>query len=101
MRDDDDGAEGDGSQGRREADARDRISERGRSRKEAHDAEDDEEGDEDEDDSEDENKARVQGSAKKASARLRECCRQAQAEVISNSSNEIHQTWPKPFSRAL
>ena len=26
---------------------------------------------------------------------------QAQAEVVSNSINKIHQTWPKPFSRTL
>ena len=30
-----------------------------------------------------------------------ECYRQAQAAVVSNSRNKIHQTWPKPFSRAL
>ena len=28
-------------------------------------------------------------------------CKQAQAEVVSNSSNKIHQTWLKPFSKAL
>ena len=39
----------------------------------------------------------LQGSAK----RLRDCCRQAQAEVGSNSRNKIHPTWPKPFSHAL
>ena len=33
--------------------------------------------------------------------RLRECCRQGQADVVSNSSNNIHQTWGPPFSRAL
>ena len=32
---------------------------------------------------------------------MRECCRQSQAEVVSNSSNRIHQTWGPPFSRAL
>ena len=37
----------------------------------------------------------------KALARLRECCRQAQAGVVSNSKNKIHQTWQEPFSRAL
>ena len=31
--------------------------------------------------------------------RLRECCRQSQAEVVSKSSNKIHQTWGPPFSR--
>ena len=41
------------------------------------------------------------GLGKKASARLCECCRQAQAGVVSNSTNKIHQTWPRPFSRAL
>ena len=35
-----------------------------------------------------------------ALARLRECCRHAQAEVASNSRNKIYQTWPKPFRRA-
>ena len=46
----------------------------------------------------------LQGSAK----RLRPGCvnaagklRQAQAEVVSNNRNKIHQTWPKPFSQAL
>ena len=29
------------------------------------------------------------------------CCRQSQAEAISNSRNKIHQTWAPPFSRAL
>ena len=58
--DDDDEAEGDVSRGRREADARDRISKR---RKGAHDAEDDEEGEEDEYDSEDEHKARAVSSS--------------------------------------
>ena len=33
--------------------------------------------------------------------RLCECCRQGQAEVMSNSSNNIHQTWGPPFSRSL
>ena len=32
---------------------------------------------------------------------MRECCRQSQAEVVSNSRNKIHQTWGPPFSRAL
>ena len=30
-----------------------------------------------------------------------QCCRQGQTEVVSNSSNKIHQTWGTPFSRAL
>ena len=39
-------------------------------------------------------KVSVQGLAK----RLRECCRQSQVEVVSKSSNKIHQTWGLPFS---
>ena len=34
----------------------------------------------------------------KTLARLGECRRQAQADVVSNSRNKIHQTLPKPFS---
>ena len=45
--------------------------------------------------------AQCTGLGLKASARLCECCRQARAGVVSNSTNKIHQTWPKPFSRAL
>ena len=37
----------------------------------------------------------------KAGLRLRECFRQRQAEVVSNTRNKIHQTWGPPFSRAL
>ena len=33
--------------------------------------------------------------------RLRECCRQSKAEVVSNSRNKFHQTWGLPSSRAL
>ena len=33
--------------------------------------------------------------------RLRECCRQGQAEVVSKSSNKSHQTWGAHLSRAL
>ena len=33
--------------------------------------------------------------------RLPECCRQAEAEVICNSRNKIHQTWEQPYSEAL
>ena len=33
--------------------------------------------------------------------RLRECCRQSQAELVSKSRNNIHQTWGPPYSRAL
>ena len=43
----------------------------------------------------------IQGSAKRWSPGLRECCRQSQAEVVSKSINKIHQTWGPPFSRAL
>ena len=33
--------------------------------------------------------------------RLRECCRQVEAEVGSNSRNKIHKTWEQPYSAAL
>ena len=33
--------------------------------------------------------------------RLREWCRQSQAEEVSKSRNKIHQSWGPPFSRAL
>ena len=33
--------------------------------------------------------------------RLRECCRESQAEVVIKSSNKIIQTWGSPFSRAF
>ena len=32
--------------------------------------------------------------------RLRECCRQSQADVVSMSSNKIHQTWCTDFCSA-
>ena len=32
---------------------------------------------------------------------MRECCRQVEAEVLSNSRNKIHQTWGLPYSGAL
>ena len=38
------------------------------------------------------------GFGQKVVPRLCECCRQNQAEVVSNSRNKLHQTWPKPFS---
>ena len=38
---------------------------------------------------------------KKVVPRLRECCRQSQAEEVSNSSEKIHQTWRPPFVTAL
>ena len=41
------------------------------------------------------------GHGQKVVPRLRECCRQSQAEVVSKSSSKIHQTWGPPFSRAL
>ena len=41
------------------------------------------------------------GLSKKVVPRLRECCRQTQAEVVSKSSNKNHQTWELPFSPAL
>ena len=41
------------------------------------------------------------GLSQKTSARLSECCRQIEAEVVSNSSNKIHQTWLEPFSQTL
>ena len=33
--------------------------------------------------------------------KLCECHRQGQAEVVSNSSKKIHQTWGPPFSRVI
>ena len=41
------------------------------------------------------------GLGKKVVPRLCECCRQSQAEVVSKSSNKIHQTWGPPFSQTL
>ena len=41
------------------------------------------------------------GLGKKAVPRLREWCRQSQAEVVSNSRNKIHQTWGPPIIWAL
>ena len=32
---------------------------------------------------------------------MRECCRQVEAEEVSNSRNKIHQTTYKPFSESL
>ena len=43
----------------------------------------------------------VQGSVEKVVPGLRECCRQSQAEVVSNIRNEIYQACPLPFSRPL
>ena len=39
--------------------------------------------------------------AKRVLPRLRECSRQVEAEVVSNSSNKIHQTWEALFWRPL
>ena len=33
--------------------------------------------------------------------RLRECCRQVKAEEVSNSRNNIHQTWERPYRDSL
>ena len=41
------------------------------------------------------------GVGEKDPARLRECCRQDQAEVVSISRGKVHHTWGPPFSRAL
>ena len=43
----------------------------------------------------------LQGWAKLPFPRLRECCRQVEAEVVSNSQNKIHQTWERKFSPPL
>ena len=37
----------------------------------------------------------------KADLRLQECCRQVEAEVVSNGRNKVHQTWERPCSQAL
>ena len=36
----------------------------------------------------------------KVGPRLRDCSRQVEAEVASNSSDKVHQTWGPPLSRA-
>ena len=36
------------------------------------------------------------GKLYKAVPRLRECCRQVEAQEVSNSRNIIHQTWERP-----
>ena len=41
------------------------------------------------------------GLDNKAIPRLRECCGQVEAEVVSNCRNKIHQTWERPWSQAL
>ena len=37
------------------------------------------------------------GNLYKAIPRLRECSKQVEAEVLSNSRNKIHQTWKRPY----
>ena len=37
----------------------------------------------------------------KAVPRLRECGRQVETEVVSNSRNKVHQTWDRPYSTGL
>ena len=37
------------------------------------------------------------GNLFKAVPRLGECCRQVEAEEVSNSRNKIHQTWERPL----
>ena len=37
----------------------------------------------------------------KGGPRLRECCRQGQAELVSNSRNKVHRTWGLHFNRAF
>ena len=41
------------------------------------------------------------GLSKKVVPWLRECCRQTQAEVVSKSTNKIHEILGPPFSLAL
>ena len=37
----------------------------------------------------------------KAVPRLGECCRQVEAEEVSNSRKKIHQTWDRPYRYSL
>ena len=37
----------------------------------------------------------------KAGPRLRECCREVETEMVSNSRNKFHQTWGPPYTGAL
>ena len=46
-------------------------------------------------------KVLIQGSTNRRGPRLRECCRQVEAEVVSKSRNKIHQTQGPPISGAL
>ena len=41
------------------------------------------------------------GVVKRVLPRLQECARQVEAEVVSNSSNKIHQTWEASFWQPL
>ena len=41
------------------------------------------------------------GNLNKAVPRLRECCRQVEAEEVSNSRNNIHKTRELSYSQAL
>ena len=41
------------------------------------------------------------GNLYKAVPRLQECCKQLQAEYISNNRNKIHQTWERPYRDSL
>ena len=41
------------------------------------------------------------GAGKIVVPSLRECCRQVEAEEVSNSRNKIHQTWGPQFCRPL
>ena len=41
------------------------------------------------------------GNLYKAVPRLRECCRQVEANEVSNSRNNIHQTWERPYRDSL
>ena len=43
----------------------------------------------------------VSASGAESPPRLRECCRQCQAEVVNKSNNKIHQTWCTIFSQSL
>ena len=41
------------------------------------------------------------GNLYKAMPRLQECCRQVEAEEVSNSRNKIHPTWERPYRDSL
>ena len=46
-------------------------------------------------------RCRCTGLRYNAIPRLPECWRQVEEEVVSNSRNKIHQTWVRPYSKAL